>query len=51
MTNQWNELKETIIELRDNDGTGTQQEVCIFLANLMNILEKQMEEQNNSKGG
>ena len=51
MINQWNELKETIIELRDNDGTGTQQEVCTFLTNLMDILEKQMEEQNNSKGG
>ena len=42
MTEQWQELKETIIELRDNDGTGTQQEVCKFLANLMDILEKQM---------
>lgn len=45
MINQWNELKVTIIELRDNDGAGTQQEVCKFLANLMDILEKQMEEQ------
>lgn len=41
---QWQELKETIIELRDNDGVGTQQEVCKFLANLMDVLEKQMEE-------
>ena len=41
---QWKELKETIIELRDNDGTATQQEVCKFLANLMEILEKQMQE-------
>lgn len=38
----WKELKETIIEMRDNDGTGTQQEVCKFLANLMNVLEKQI---------
>ena len=27
MNEQWQELKETIIELRDNDGTATQQEV------------------------
>jgi predicted Zn-ribbon and HTH transcriptional regulator len=40
MNEQWQELKETITELRDNDGTGTQQEVCKFLANLMGVLEK-----------
>lgn len=40
MNEQWQELKETIIELRDNDGTGTQQEVCKFLANLMDVIEK-----------
>lgn len=44
MNEQWQELKETITEMRDNDGTGTQQEVCKFLANLMDILEKQMQE-------
>ena len=44
MNEQWQELKETIIEMRDNDGTGTQQEVCKFLANLMDVLEKQMKE-------
>lgn len=44
MTEQWKELKETIIEMRDNDGTGTQQEVCKFLANYMDNLEKQMQE-------
>lgn len=43
MKEQWDELKETIIELRDNNGTATQQEVCQFLANLMNVLEAQME--------
>ena len=43
---QWQELKETITELRDNDGTGTQQEVCKFLANLMDVLERQMIEVN-----
>ena len=42
MMDQWQELKETITELRDNDGTGTQQEVCNFLANSMDVLEKQM---------
>lgn len=44
MNEQWQELKETIIEMRDNDGTGTQQEVCKFLANYMDNLEKQMQE-------
>ena len=44
MTDQWQELKETITEMRDNDGTGTQQEVCKFLVNYMGILEKQMQE-------
>lgn len=44
MNKQWQELKETITEMRDNDGTGTQQEVCKFLANYMDILEKQMQE-------
>ena len=49
MNEQWQELKETIIEMRDNDGTLTQQEVCKFLANLMNILEKQMSDSENEK--
>ena len=44
MTEQWQELKETITEMRDNDGTGTQQDVCKFLANYMETLEKQMQE-------
>ena len=43
MTEQWKELKETITEMRDNDGTATQQEACKFLANLMNVLEKQIQ--------
>ena len=49
MNEQWQELKETIIEMRDNDGTLTQQEVCKFLANLMNVLEKQMSGSENEK--
>ena len=44
MTDQWQELKETIVELWDSNGTGTQQEVCKFLVNYMGILEKQMQE-------
>lgn len=44
MIEQWQELKETITEMRDNDGTGTQQEVCKFLVNYMGVLEKQMQE-------
>ena len=44
MTKQWRELKETITEMRDNGGTGTQQEVCKFLVNYMETLEKQMRE-------
>ena len=45
----WQELKETIIEMRDNDGTGTQQEVCKFLANYMGVLEKQFEPQESEE--
>ena len=44
MTEQWRELKETITEMRDNGGTGTQQDVCKFLANYMETLEKQMQQ-------
>lgn len=44
MTEQWQELKETITELRDNDGTATQQEACKFLVNYMDVLEKQIQE-------
>ena len=44
MTEQWQELKETITEMRDNGGTGTQQDVCKFLANYMETLEKQMQQ-------
>jgi hypothetical protein len=36
----WDELKETIVEMRDNNGTGTQQEVCKFLVNLMRVIEE-----------
>ena len=44
MNELWNELRETIIELRDNNGTCTQQEICRFLVNLMDVLEKQMQQ-------
>ena len=40
MTKQnWQELKETITELRDSDGTLSQQEVCKFLVRYMEVLE------------
>ena len=35
----WESLRSTIEEMRDNGGTGTQQDVCRFLANLMDVLE------------
>ena len=38
---KWNELKETIIEMRDNDCTASTMDVCKFLTNLMEILEKE----------
>ena len=41
---QWEQLKETIVELQDNGGTGTQQDVCRFLSNYMEILEKEVSE-------
>jgi len=41
---QWQELKETITEMRDNGGTGTQQEVCRFLVNYMDLLEVHKQE-------
>lgn len=46
MTEQWQELKETIIEMRDNGGTGTQQEVCEFLLNMMRKLESDVPDIN-----
>lgn len=36
---KWQELKETITELRDSDGTLSQQEVCQFLVRYMEVLE------------
>ena len=47
MIKQWNELKASITELRDSGGTGTQQDVCKFLVNMMEALEKQMQEPCN----
>ena len=38
---QWQDLKDTVIEMRDNDGILTQQETCQFLARLMEIIETQ----------
>lgn len=36
----WLQLTKTVLELRDNNGTGTQQEVCKFLADYLWILKK-----------
>ena len=49
MNEEWKELKETITELRDNNGICTQQEVCKFLVTYMNVLEKgkSLQENNN----
>lgn len=41
----WTELKETIEELKDNGGNGSQKDICTFLFNLMNILEEQEEQE------
>lgn len=38
----WKQLKKTVIELRDNGGTGSQKDICSFLINYMGILEKQI---------
>ena len=40
----WQELKETVLELRDNGGTATQKEVSDFLFNLMRILDAERKE-------
>lgn len=44
---QWQELKETIVELRDSEGTLTQQETCEFLVNYIDALEKNMSVSEN----
>lgn len=41
---KWNELKETIRELRDNRGAASQEEICKFLLKYMGILEGQARE-------
>lgn len=46
MNKQWQELKETIIEIRDNNKFKHKDVtlICKFFVNYMNILEKQMQE-------
>ena len=45
MKEQWQELKETIIEIRDNNKFNEDvSAVCKFLINYMGVLEKQMQE-------
>lgn len=40
----WCEMRETIEEMRDNGGTGNQEEVCRFLSSLMDVIERRMDE-------
>lgn len=44
MNEQWKQLKETIIEIKDNNKFDHEDvsSICQFLANYMNILEEQM---------
>lgn len=44
MSEQWQELKEIITEMRDGDGTLSQRELCKFLLRYMEILEEQNNE-------
>jgi hypothetical protein len=45
MKEQWQELKETIIEIRDNNKFNEDvSAICKFLINYMGVLEKQMQE-------
>ena len=43
MTREWRELKETIKELRDANGSADQTTLAKFLLNYMNVLEKNAE--------
>lgn len=46
MPDRWKGLKESIIELHDDeDTTGEQREICNFLVGMMDILEKHMTEE------
>lgn len=36
----WEQLKDTILELRDSGGNLNQQQTCDFLANYMDVLEQ-----------
>lgn len=49
MNEQWKQLKETIIEIRDNNKFVHEDvsSICKFLVNYMNILEKQMTNSEN----
>ena len=49
---QWKQLKETIIEIRDNNKFEHEDvfSICQFLTNYMNILEKQTSNLENPNG-
>lgn len=36
---RWKELRECITEMSTNGGTGSQQDVCRYLAHLMDVIE------------
>lgn len=38
----WTQLTETVTELRDNGGTGTQKDIAGFLVNYLGVLEKEI---------
>lgn len=49
MNEQWKQLKETIIEIRDNNKFDHEDvsSICQFLVNYMNTLEEQMSDSEN----
>lgn len=42
LSEAWEEMRETIAEMRDSGGTANQEEVCRFLLNLMDQKERDM---------
>lgn len=42
LSEAWEEMRETIAEMRDSGGTANQEEVCRFLLNLMDEKERDM---------
>lgn len=38
---KWNQLRDTISEMAENGGTGTQEDVCRYLLKYMDVLEQE----------